>query len=122
MRISDWSSDVCSSDLADKKFLEQLLAGAKANFMNFDVPIGILVVPDRQPRKLDHVSGEVPNANGVTHIQQENLAPFRRGARLDHKLCGLRNEHEIASHVPMGNSDGSAFGDRPAKERHHRSA
>src|SRR3546814_17357267 len=99
MRISDWSSDVCSSDLADKKFLEQLLAGAKANFMNFDVPIGILVVPDRQPRKLDHVSGEVPNANGVRSEERRVGKECVRTCRSRWSPYHSKKKHKIQAKI-----------------------
>src|SRR3546814_8683491 len=39
MRISDWSSDVCSSDLADLAFHETILRGSRNQFLMHLVPL-----------------------------------------------------------------------------------
>src|SRR3546814_8579816 len=73
MRISDWSSDVCSSDLQHR----------------------------------------------LAHVEDENLAAVGHAARLDDKLRGFRDGHEIAGDVSVGDRHRAARSDLLLEQRNH---
>src|SRR3546814_2675128 len=73
MRISDWSSDVCSSDLRPRHMAYHLAAVRHQDQKAFGQPVGRLIVDDRS-----HIGGGV----GVRMIDDQ---PVRQIAHLDRK-------------------------------------
>ena len=61
--------------------------------------------------ELDHALGEVDDADGSAHIEDEDLAALAHGAGLEDELAGFGDEHEEADDVGMGDGDGTALAD-----------
>ena len=61
--------------------------------------------------ELDHVVREVDDAHGLAHVQHEDLTARAHQAGLHHKLRRLRDGHEVAGDLGVGDSDRSARGD-----------
>src|SRR3546814_14831999 len=94
MRISDWSSDVCSSDLAPI-LLTLATAGGSADTTTVSHPRVLVVVDEGASADLltAHVGDGAYLANPVTEIVVGN------GARLGHTV--LQAEAGAAFHVAM---------------------
>src|SRR3546814_6090704 len=102
MRISDWSSDVCSSDLADfgavitadaKRVVEQAIADGVAAGAELVLDGRGLVVPGLEdgfyagPSLLDHVTVE------MEFWKKEVFGPARGIMRLDRKSKRMNSSH-----------------------------
>ena len=83
--------------------LVQLLAGAETGVLNLDVYIGLVA------GESDHAAGEVGDFDGVAHVEHEDFAAVAHGAGLEHEAAGLRDGHEEADDVRVGDGDGAAF-------------
>src|SRR3546814_3834706 len=91
MRISDWSSDVCSSDLAD---IERLAAGVADR----------VVVPGREPELMRILRPRVAGVRFAGHAAEpgigQHVRPWRRRRlslrRVDHVLVAVRGERAEA--------------------------
>src|SRR3546814_3760168 len=104
MRISDWSSDVCSSDLADPPAQGQLVDGADILAVDGDAAAGDVVEAVEQPRQgrlagagcADHgdlLARRDPEADafqdlaarviGEMHVVEHHLAGDRKSTRLN---------------------------------------
>src|SRR3546814_9887575 len=88
MRISDWSSDVCSSDLAcvadggPEALVAHGVGGAQANVAEAGDAGVAAAVPAtagqrRAPRQLDPIAGRITESDEATHLA---LGSFVRGA------------------------------------------
>jgi hypothetical protein len=67
----------------------------------------------------DHVLREVDDPHRLAHVEHEHLAAAANRARLHDERDGLRNRHEVPSHVRMGHGHGSAALDLLAENRDH---
>src|SRR3546814_8132227 len=78
MRISDWSSDVCSSDLADPAQLPRAMVEQRVDQRAVEITRGGM---DDQPRGLvDHDQMLVLEH----HVERDRLRLVMRGRRLGH--------------------------------------
>ncbi len=79
----------------------------------------MLFVAYRQPHEIDHPPRQIPDPHRFPHIEHEYIAALRHRAGLNHELRGLRNGHEVADHLRVGNGDRTAGFDLLAEQRHH---
>ena len=77
----------------------ELLAGAETSIFDLNVHIRL------QARKADHVAGQSVDLYRTSHVKDENLAPMGIGAGQHHEAHGLRNRHEVADNIRMGDRD-----------------
>src|SRR3546814_2293906 len=99
MRISDWSSDVCSSDLIGQDVEVRKLADAKPG--NACLHDGMsAVAPEASLRPMDHllpVDLEMPCAGGAGDAlmpgQRLDARGPARGSQIDRKSTGLDSGH-----------------------------
>ena len=87
-----------------QQFLEEFLARAQAGEGDGDVGFGVA-------RQAHHGAGQVDDADGLAHVQDEGLAAASHEAGLQHELGGLGDGHEVAGDVGVGDGDGAAVGD-----------
>src|SRR3546814_15966570 len=104
MRISDWSSDVCSSDLVDLHVAFRL-----------------------QPGKADHPAGDVHDLDRLTHVEDEYTSPPHAADQcprraLQNELHRLMDGHEIAPDIGMGDGQRTAATKLPLEKRYQRPA
>src|SRR3546814_7277788 len=94
MRISDWSSDVCSSDLADSAKMI-----ADSAWRKHQMPAYHLMAPDRSGITLVNIGVGPSNAKTIT----DHLAVVRPEAWLMIGHCGgLRPSQRIGDYVQIG--------------------
>src|SRR3546814_4869266 len=102
MRISDWSSDVCSSDLASHSFLEVRLYGRvdwndRVLVLNEVAQMGIFLVADRR-FKADRFLGDIHHLAPFFKRHREALGHFL-GRRLEigraHVCTPVTNAHLV---------------------------
>src|SRR5690606_5610333 len=55
----------------------------------------------------DQVARQVDDLHRLAHVQDVDVSIFTQSAGLQHKLNGLRNGHEVAGDVGMGNRNRS---------------
>ena len=91
-----------------QQFLEEFLARAQAGEGDGDVGFGVA-------GQAHHGAGQVDDADGLAHVQDEGLAAASHEAGLQHELGGLGDGHEVAGDVGVGDGDGAAVGDLLAK-------
>ena len=87
-----------------QQFLEEFFARAQAGEGDGDVGFGVA-------RQAHHGAGQVDDADGLAHVQDEGLAAASHEAGLQHELGGLGDGHEVAGDVGVGDGDGAAVGD-----------
>ena len=75
--------------------------------------------PDLEPREPDEVGGEIEDPHRLAHVEHEHFPALADRARLQHQLHRLRDGHEIAAHLGMGDRDRPAALDLPEERRHH---
>ena len=61
--------------------------------------------------KVDHALCEVCNADGLSHVEDEDFSAFAHCSCFEHKFACFWYEHEIANDVGMCDSDGTSFCD-----------
>ncbi len=66
-----------------EELLVELLAGAKPGYLDLNLLTG------GEAGHLDHLLGEVVDADGLAHVENENLASVAHGAGLEDELTGL---------------------------------
>src|SRR3546814_8100207 len=99
MRISDWSSDVCSSDLAiELHFLKQVSGGAGLGFMSV-----VLVGRHRKSPSSDSHASRGLRGDAQRQAERDRTAPlvarpersggWRAGGYLDRKSTRLNSSH-----------------------------
>ena len=96
---------------ADEKLLDQFLSRAKPDLLDGDFALGVVVVRDRQTRKLDHQPRQIEDPNGLPHVEQQHLAVVGESAGLDDQLRGFGNGHEVTSRLAVSDRHWTADGD-----------
>src|SRR3546814_8715568 len=81
MRISDWSSDVCSSDLAARGAAIEALGGAKA---------GVLELQNRLAKASDHIHSQLLSADARACHASETRSEERRVGKECVSTCRSR--------------------------------
>ncbi len=64
--------------------------------------------------------GQVEDAHRLAHVEDEDLAALAHGPGLQHELRRLRDGHEVALHVRVGDRHRPAVGDLVPEDRDHR--
>ena len=90
-----------------KEFLVEFLARTKASVLDLDI-LGTT--------EQNHTLSQVGDADGLAHVEHEDLAAIAHDTCLENKLTGLGNEHEVANDVGIGYGDGTAFLDLTFKK------
>src|SRR3546814_8158839 len=99
MRISDWSSDVCSSDLTEGLALREMVADAVAHRADFLKLTEIeAAAPDERLDRRQKFAAEVAVAGGGARADECRLFPRQRlrfiiGDRRDRKSTRLNSSH-----------------------------
>src|SRR6266550_2338716 len=91
-----------------EELLVELLAGARADELDRDLAPGLLA---REP---DHVAREVEDPHRLAHVENEDLAATADRAGLDDELRRLRDGHEEARHLRVGDGHRAAMLDLAA--------
>ena len=95
----------------------QLLTGSTTDDLDRDVAVGV------QTGEPDHVPGELDDPHRVAHVEHVHGNGSPRGAqraRADDQLHGLRDRHEVARHLGIGDGHRAAGGDLTAEDRDDR--
>src|SRR3546814_17463054 len=105
MRISDWSSDVCSSDLDDVQFIAGKESTQEEFFhtMNEIISAGrrLVISPNRAPQDLDGIEPRIPSRlswgivadiNAADHELRLNLINKKVEALQEQKDPARQNE------------------------------
>ena len=106
--------------ITDQQFFKQLFTWAQADKRDLDVAIGLGCGALGHAAQPDHRAGQVGNAHRIAHVQHKHLTAARHAAGLDHQLSGLRDQHEVANDVGVGDGDRPAGADLLLEQRHHR--
>src|SRR5262249_8506040 len=85
-----------------------------ADELNFNV------LSRTQPGELDEVHRQIQNLDRFTHVENEYLAAGCQCAGLDDQLHGLRDQHEIACRLPVGDRERTTGGYLLTPDRNHR--
>src|SRR3546814_10584456 len=105
MRISDWSSDVCSSDLQDAPFQDQRgdrtleHEARRGGVYQFEDDLGKVVAAIHWPAGCDSLADHrLPAAKAAQHVDGllvyvDNPRPFEQGFRPDRKSTRLHSSH-----------------------------
>src|ERR1700694_672562 len=91
------------------EFLMQLFPGPYTGIDNRNIDLRA-----KSPHA-DHLAGKIIDTNTLPHLQHENVPAFRVTGGLDDEAGCLRNVHEIAGHIRVGNGDRTAKIDLPRK-------
>lgn len=90
----------------DHEFLFiELFTGTQASVFDLDVDVRF------ESGKADQVPGEVRDLHRRTHVQHEDLPAVGIGACQHDQGNSLRDRHEVADDVRMGDRDGAALFD-----------
>ena len=93
--------------------LIQLFAGAQAGVFYLDIHLGF------EAGEANHAAGEMGNLDGFAHVEHEDFAAVAHGAGLKDEAAGLRNGHEEADDVRVGDGDGAALFNLLAEAGNH---
>src|SRR2546423_10016519 len=85
---------------AEEHLFIELFAGPHSSEPDFDIG------SDREAGESDQIGGDIDNSNGLTHVEEENFASATESASLEHQLNGLRDCHEVALHLRVGDCYG----------------
>lgn len=96
--------------LGGEDLLVELLAGAKTGVDDLDVLVRL------QSGEADHVAGEVVDLVLFAHVEDVDLGICRHGGRLQDEAASLRDAHEVADDLRVGDGDGSALCDLLAED------
>jgi hypothetical protein len=90
----------------------------------------VQLLPLAQPREhdldvvpaahLDEMPGDVVDAHGLTHVQNQDLARSPDGAGLNHQLAGLGDGHEVSGRVLVRDGDRAATAYLLGEQGQHR--
>ncbi|EKD98121.1 MAG: hypothetical protein ACD_23C00573G0001 [uncultured bacterium] len=105
--------------VANKQFLVEFFARAQAGELDGDVGIRVLHVTYCQARQRHHAPCQVHDADGLAHVEQEQVAAFGHGASLQHQLRGFRDGHEVAGHFRVRDRYRATSGDLTPEQRDH---
>src|SRR3546814_3172831 len=117
MRISDWSSDVCSSDLARARFeeswriIELALRGEPFAFKgrHFSVPREIVSRPRPYSDKI-HFYGAIGSPASGAIMGTLGLAPFCLAQFPDHLLTRILDQWQTSFAAPLPEGSGGKIG------------
>src|SRR5450759_580191 len=84
---------------AEEHLLVQLFARSHAGELDLDVGAYC------EAGEPDQIGCDIDDANGLTHVEQENLAASPEGASLKHQLYGFRYGHEVPLHLGVCHGD-----------------
>src|SRR5581483_3288809 len=98
------------------QLLVQLLPGANADELDRDVAVRLLA------GEADHLSGELEDRDRLAHVEDEHLAGAPDRAGLHDQRDRLRDRHEVARHLRVGDADRPAPLDLAAEDRDHAAA
>ena len=93
------------------ELLVQALAGTGADDLDLDV----LARP--QSREADHLPRELDDADGLAHLEHEDLAVVGHRAGLEHEAHGFGDRHEVTRHLGVGHGDRTALDDLTEERR-----
>ena len=93
--------------------LIEFFSRAQAGVLDLDVHVW------HMSRQLDQVSGQVVDLDRISHVQHKYLAALGIGAGLKHQSHRLRDGHEIADDIRVGDSDRTAGLDLLLEQRDH---
>src|SRR6267378_1779198 len=63
----------------------------------------------------NHFAGKIIDTNAFPHLQHEDVPALRVTGSLDNQASCLRDVHEIARHIRVGDRDGTPQIDLPCK-------
>src|SRR3546814_4417311 len=89
MRISDWSSDVCSSDLADLAFHETILRGSRNQFLMHLVPL----VANALRLSFDLSVTSMETARGALPRSEEHTSELQSLMRISYAVFCLKKKN-----------------------------
>ena len=69
--------------------------------------------------KLDHALGQIHDLHRLAHVEDEDFPALAHGAGLENQFAGLRDEHEEADDVRMGDGDRTAVRYLLLEDRDH---
>src|SRR3546814_4889632 len=95
MRISDWSSDVCSSDLPPQKRLCRQVAKDKEQQAAYRIEEQDVAEPDQI--EMREAEQREPDHAGI--MRRRRAAPLRRGAFDDEQGAGAEQQREKPAHL-----------------------
>src|SRR3546814_6870680 len=99
MRISDWSSDVCSSDLAAARKGAQQVQRRRRLVIRLDHPLRVGRAPGRFETDVVDDVAAIAGQRDAAHIFQIGRARLGELAR-DRKSTRLNSSHQCASRMP----------------------
>src|SRR6516225_6750447 len=94
--------------VADEQFLKELFRTSQTGINDLDVSVWMSGITHGQARQVDHASGEIIDADGSSHVEDEHIPTLRHRARLNDQLGSLRDGHEIANDLRMRHCYGTA--------------
>ena len=94
--------------LVGKDFLVEFLAVTQTGELDLDV-LGT--------GEGDHPLCEIHDPDRLAHVEDEDLTALAHRAGLEHKFAGLRDEHEEADDVRMGDGDRASVADLLPEDR-----
>ena len=97
----------------EEQLLVQLLARARAGEADLDVAAHL------EAGQPDEIGGEIEDPDRLAHVEHEHLAALADRAGLQHELHRLRDGHEVAAHLGVGDRHRAAALDLPQERRHH---
>ena len=97
--------------LVHHQLFVELLAGAQAHHLDLHVHARLVAV------KADELLGKVHDLDRLPHVQHIDVAAFGQGTGLQHQLGRLRDGHEVALDVLIGQGDRAALFDLGFKQR-----
>src|SRR6185437_16131011 len=98
--------------LVKEHLLVQLLARPDAGELNVDVLAWL------EAAEPDEIRGQVDDLDRLAHVQHEDLAAKSERARLEDQLYRLRDRHEVAAHLGVGDRYGPASTYLTEERRH----
>lgn len=95
--------------VVEGEFFEEFFAGADTGVDDGHFLFG-------HAGQADHIAGQVGDFDGLTHVEDEEVAGALEAGGLEDELGGFGDGHEIAGHVGVGDGDGSAVFDLFAED------
>src|SRR5688500_8290149 len=87
---------LCSGYIVpDQKLLVELFRSAQAGIVDFDIAIGVRLLPYSQSHEVYHAAREVIDTYRQAHVQYKHVSTPSHRTSLNHELCSLGNGHEI---------------------------
>ena len=87
---------------------------------DLDLAIRLICISNRMSLEADHSSCQIKDLHRSTHIEHEDFTPLRQAARLQNKLGGLRDGHEITGDFRVRDGHRTTAFDLFLKQRYYR--